>query len=169
MRKVYKSNIKAEIKRRIFVAKVETVLVYGSEPWTITITQEIYLNGCYTHILRMVNKYQLAKHMTNEDLYAGLGWVSYKIRKRRLRQAGHCVLHPELGANPLVHWEQTQGTATRGRPCQTHLDTLKRGTQVARSLGKSGLPCWAGVCGNESSERVRGPALADSNDNDDLR
>ena len=53
---------------------------------------------------------QLAK---NEDIYAGLECVSDKIMKRRLRLAGHSVRQPELGANPLVLWEPTQGTPAR--------------------------------------------------------
>ena len=64
--------------------------------------------------------------MKNEDLYAGLECVSDKIRKRRLRLAGHCVRHPELGANLLVRCEPTQGTTARGRPILAYIGTLKR-------------------------------------------
>ena len=53
MRKVCKSNLKAELRRRLVIATVEFVTLYGSETWTITITQERSLNGCYTRMLRM--------------------------------------------------------------------------------------------------------------------
>ena len=51
-----------------------------------------------------------------------------KIRKRRLRLAGDSVQNPELGANPLILWEPTQGTTARGRPSQSYIETLKRNT-----------------------------------------
>ena len=85
MRKVWKSNLKAELKKRLFVATVESVLLYGSETWTITITRERSLNGCYTRMLRMDQNVSWQRHMKNEDLYAGLECVSDKIRKRRRR------------------------------------------------------------------------------------
>ena len=111
-----------------FIDFKKSVLLYGSETWTITITQESSLNGCYTCMLRMAQNVSWQRHMKNEDLYAGLECVSDKIRKRRLRLAGHSVQHPELGANPLILWEPAQGTTARGRPSQTYIDTLKRGT-----------------------------------------
>ena len=125
MRKLWKSNLKAKIKRRLFVATVESVLLYGSETWTITTTQERSLNGCYTRMLRKAQNVSWQRHMNNEDLYLELECVSAKIRKRRLRLAGHCVRHPELGANQLVLWEPTQGTTARGRPSQTYIEMLK--------------------------------------------
>ena len=89
-------NYLAKLKRRLFVATVESVLLYGSETWTITITQEISLNSCYTHILKMAQNGIWQRHMKNEDLYAGLECVSDKIRKRRLRLAD------------IPSWEQTR-------------------------------------------------------------
>ena len=40
MRNVWKSQIKDDIKRRLFVATVESVLLYGAETWTLTARQE---------------------------------------------------------------------------------------------------------------------------------
>ena len=42
--------------------------------------------------------------------------------------AGHCIRHPELSAQPLVLWEPSHGRRGRGRPKATYVDTLKRDT-----------------------------------------
>ena len=53
-----------------------------------------------------------------------------KIKKRRLRMAGHCVRHPELAASNLVLWEPTQGRASRGGQSLTFIDQLLRDTSL---------------------------------------
>ena len=66
--------------------------------------------------------------MTNETLYGKLPKLSDKIAARRLRLAGHCQRHPELGAHRLILWEPTHGQRRRGRPRTTFVDQLKRDT-----------------------------------------
>ena len=36
------------------MASVESILLYGSEAWTLPAVQEARLDGCYTSMLRMV-------------------------------------------------------------------------------------------------------------------
>jgi len=113
MKKVWKSKLSDDLKRRLFVATVESVLLYGAETWTLTAQQDKALDGVYTRMLRMALNVSWREHVRNADLYAGLPKVSIKVRERRMRLAGHCVHHPELAANPLILWEPKQGTAKR--------------------------------------------------------
>ena len=64
------------------------------------------------------------QHMTNLDLYQNLPKVSVKIRKRRMRLAGHCARHSEETAHKLVLWEPTDGKRSRGRRKLTYIDNL---------------------------------------------
>ena len=66
--------------------------------------------------------------VTNEILYGKLPKLSDKIAARRLRLAGHCQRHPELGAPRLILWEPTHGQRGRGRPKMTYVDQLKSDT-----------------------------------------
>ena len=66
--------------------------------------------------------------VTNEILYGKLPKLSDKIAARRLRLAGHCQRHPELGAHRLILWEPTHGQRGRGRPKMTYVDQLKSDT-----------------------------------------
>ena len=128
MKKIWKSNLANQLKRRLFVATVESVLLYGAEAWTLTAQQERKIDGLYTRMLRMALNVSWENHMSNVDLYDTLPRATDKLRARRMRLAGHCVRHPELVASGLILWEPTHGTRNRGRPVATYVDTLKRDT-----------------------------------------
>ena len=53
MTKIWKSSLNSELKRRLSVATVESVLLYGSEAWTLTVQQERSIDGVHTRMLRM--------------------------------------------------------------------------------------------------------------------
>ena len=53
MKKIWSSKMRRKLKIRLFRATVESILLYGSEKWTITETLAKQINGCYTRILRM--------------------------------------------------------------------------------------------------------------------
>ena len=118
----------AQFKRRIFVATVESVLLYGSESWTLSVQDEKALDGVYTRMLRMSLNVSWENHIRNVDLYGNLPRLSDKIRQRRMGLSGHCVRHPELSASELILWEPSHGRRDRGRPHITYIDTLKRDT-----------------------------------------
>ena len=58
-----------DLKRRLFVATVESVLLYGAETWTLTEQQEKALDGVYTRMLRMALGVTWMDHIRNVDLY----------------------------------------------------------------------------------------------------
>ena len=117
-----------DIKRRLFVATVESVLLYGSESWTLTVADEKALDGMYTRMLRVALDVSWEEHMRNVDLYGKLPRLTDKIRQRRMRMAGHSLRHPELIASELVLWEPSHGTRKPGRRSNTYIDSLKRDT-----------------------------------------
>ena len=50
---VWKSDLRKDLKIRLFTATVESVLLYGSETWTMTKRLTKIVDGCYTRMLRM--------------------------------------------------------------------------------------------------------------------
>ena len=131
MMKVWKSTLNDNLKRRLFVATVESVLLYGSETWTLTSKLEKALDGVYTRMLRVALNVCWYDFVSNVNLYANLPRVSVKIRMRRLKLAGHCMRHPELSANPLILWEPKQGNRKRGRCRDTFVNVLKKDTGLS--------------------------------------
>ena len=103
LKKLWNSDLRDALKVRVFVALVESVLLYGSETWTMTKRLTKMVDGCYTRMLRMalgVNQWR--DRVSNQALYNGLPKVTSKIAQRRLRLAGHAQRHPELTLHKLV-------------------------------------------------------------------
>ena len=88
---------------------MESVLLYGSEYWTLKPTMQKYIDGCYTRTLRAVLKFSNTVHITNKTLYEGIPRVGQKIAARRMRLAGHYQRHQELPGSIRMLWEQTHG------------------------------------------------------------
>ena len=120
LEKIWISNVSRGIKIRLFLATVESVLLYGSETWTLTKSLSDRLDGCYTRLLRKALNVSWRQHLTNEKLYGDLPKVTTKIRQRRMRLAGHCVRHPEEMAHKLVLWEPTEGKKERAKSDNLH-------------------------------------------------
>ena len=125
MSNIWKSRMSRETKVRFFQATVESVLLYGSEAWTLTPALEKSLNGCYTRMLRAALNIRWTQHMRNTELYRDIDRVGDKVAARRMRMAGHCYRHKELPASDLILWEPSQGTRRRGRRKRTYVDVLK--------------------------------------------
>ena len=128
MSKIWKSNMNQSLKKRFFVATVESILLYGCESWALTATTEKSLDGTYTRMLRSALNIPWNSFTTNDEVYGQLPRVTDKIGSRRLRLAGHCHRHPELSTQKLVLWDPTHGFKNRGGQQATFISTLKRDT-----------------------------------------
>ena len=149
LKRIWKTDMCEKLKARLFVATVETVLLYGCESWTLSKQLEKNLNGTYTKMLRMaLDKDQWALGMTNATLYGygDLPILSSKIRERRLRLAGHAQRHPEIALNSVLLWEPAHGKANRGRRKLTFTDILKKDVGVDNCTELASLmmerDCW---------------------------
>ena len=128
--KVWKSDLQRSVKKRLFLATVESVLLYGCEAWTVDKTFQKRLDGCYTRMLRTVFNIHWSDKVTNKELYGDISPVSTKVAMRRLKLAGHLVRHPEEVASNLVLWQPTSGTRKQGRQKKTYTDTLLDDTDL---------------------------------------
>ena len=124
LRKIWSSQLSRILKVRLFVATVESLLMYGAETWTLTKSLQKQLDGMYTRMLRMVLNVSWKDHLTNKELYGNLPKVSMKVQQRRMRLAGHCVRHSEEIACHLVLWQPTEGKVNRGRRRLIYIDNL---------------------------------------------
>ena len=67
---IWKSALPEQIKKDIFKAVVESVLLYGSFAWSLTKRLENKLNGTYTHLIRGI--LNISTHPSKERLYGNL-------------------------------------------------------------------------------------------------
>ena len=153
LKKIWKSSASQELKRSLFRATVEAILLYGSETWTLTNKQQTSLDGSYTRMLRMALNVTWRDRVSNDVLYGDLPKVTVKIRERRLRLAGHCIRHKELAVSDLILWEPTQGRSGRKGPRLTYVDILKKDTGLETS----------GELESLMSDRIRWQTIARGN------
>ena len=65
MTRIWKSHMSRRVKLSFFLATVESILLYGSETWTMAKTLERSLDGCYTRMLRTALNISWRLHMPN--------------------------------------------------------------------------------------------------------
>jgi len=123
---IWKSNLNRNLKIRLFMTTVESVLLYGCESWAINKTTTKVIDGAYTRLLRSALNISWRDHVSNGTLYGSLPKVSIKIRERRMRLTGHCHRHNEEIASRLVLWQPD-----RGRRKTTLINTLLDDTGCA--------------------------------------
>ena len=92
---IWKSPLCTTLKRNLFRAVVESVLLYGSEAWTLTKKHEKKLDGTYTRMLRAILNISWKEHPTKIRLYGNIPPLTSIIRIRRTRFAGHCYRSEE--------------------------------------------------------------------------
>ena len=56
MNTIWKSKLSTNLKRNLFRAAVESVLVYGSVTWNLTTSLENKIDGTHTRMLRAIKK-----------------------------------------------------------------------------------------------------------------
>ena len=53
MKRIWSTNLQRKIKERLFVTTVESILLYGSETWTINKVMEKRLGTCFKKMTEM--------------------------------------------------------------------------------------------------------------------
>ena len=102
LEKIWKSKLDRTIKIKFFRACIESILLYGSETWTVTQAFEERINGCYTQLLRRVLDISWRDHQTNKKVYGDIPPQSVSFRKRRLQFAGHCLRTSDQPVSNLI-------------------------------------------------------------------
>jgi hypothetical protein len=115
--KVWKAPIRKATKLKVFKSCVESILLYGSESWTLTKTLSKKLDGNYTRLLRAAQNISWKSHTSNKKLYNGMPQISSVVRNRRLALAGHVMRHDEMAAKVLL-WHP-DAKRRLGRPSLT--------------------------------------------------
>ena len=131
MDKIWKSQMDEKLKLMLFKATTETILLYGSQTWTLTVAEEKSLDGTYTRMLRKVKNVSWQEKMTNKTLYGKLKPVTQLIRDRRMGLAGHVYRDRTSPAHKTILWQPKHGSRSSGRPMTTLVDTLLRDTNLS--------------------------------------
>lgn len=128
LKTIWSSGMRRDMKIRLFRATVESVLLYGSETWTISQAMAKRINGSYSRMLRMALNIRWPNVISNADLFGSIPMPTVMIAKRRMRLAGHIARHDDILANSVLFWDPNQGHRRPGRPHLTYMDMLRKDT-----------------------------------------
>ena len=117
--KIWKtSNIGLKTKMQIFNSNVKSVLLYGSESWSLTKKREqkiqVFVNKC----LRKILKIYWPQRISNVDLWTRTKQkqINIQIKQRRFKWIGHTLRKQNLEIpKQALDWVLV-GTRGRGRP-----------------------------------------------------
>ena len=130
LKKNWQSDMRREMKIRLFRATVESVLFYGSETWTISQSMSKRINGCYSRMLRMALNIKWSDRVSNVEVFGTIPKPTVMIAQRRMKLAGHVARHDDILAHHVLFWDPQHGRRGPGRPHLTFLDMLKRDTKL---------------------------------------
>ena len=112
--KIWKSKIiSRKIKLNLFLACVESTLLYNAVTWTMTNGLIKKLDGCYTRLLRYCLDYHWSDHVSNIELYGKLAKVSKRLLERKLRFVGHCQRAEDQPVSQLLLWDHSNLTGSK--------------------------------------------------------
>ena len=121
------SKISTKTKVRIFNAVVKSVLLYGSESWSLTKKLEsklqVFLNNC----LRKILKIFWPQVISNIDLWERTGQLplNTQILRRKFKWIGHTLRRPTFEVQRQALTWNLEGTRRRGAPRLTWRRKLK--------------------------------------------
>ena len=111
-------NIPLKSRGGVYSACIRSVMLYGTETWSITKRQEQVLVSCDRRLQRYMAGVRLTDRVSSEEVAAwcGLEQLETEIRRRRLRWFGH-VKRREVGdcLGDVLRME-VDGARPRGRP-----------------------------------------------------
>ena len=107
--KIWKSKeISRKVKLNLFLACVESTLLYNAVTWTMTNGLTTKLDGCYTRLLRFCLDYKWSDRIRNNELYKELPSVSNRLLERKLRFVGHCQRAKDQPISDLLLWDHSK-------------------------------------------------------------
>ena len=130
LERVWKASIK-ETKLKVFKASVETILLYGSDSWSLNVALSKKLDGSYTKMLRTIYNISWREHITNKSLCGHLPHISTVVKRRRLALAGHVSRHNEPAGLVLLWSPEVKRRI--GRPYITIKTLLEKDTGLSGS------------------------------------
>ena len=153
--KVWKSsNIFTKTKVRILMSNVVSVLLYGSESWRMTRSDEHKLDVLLHRWLRRILRINWTLHITNEEVRRRAGvseTLSETVRKRRWAFIGHTLRrNSDDLARTALTWTP-EGRRKRGRPKETYRRTVERERNL---LGFQSWNAAASVAKNRTEWRT---------------
>ena len=112
---------------KFFRACVESILLYGSETWTMKKALQDRLDGTYTRLLMRVQNISWREHKTKLEIYGNIQPISTIVAHRRTRFAVHCFRAKDQVISDVICMRLP--CPNRGRRPLNYMDCIARDIQ----------------------------------------
>ena len=122
-------QISIKLRLRLLECYIFSVLLYGSETWTITKTLETKIEACEMWFIRRMGKISWKQKMTNEDVLTLMQTkrkILETIKQKKMSFFGHIKRHNGILKEILEG--KMEGKRPRGRPRAQWTDNIKTWT-----------------------------------------
>ena len=126
-------QISMELRHRLLVCYVFSVILYGCETWTLTKALTDKIEACEMWFFRRMGKISWKQKLTNEEVLEKLNTqrsLMQTIKSRKLKFFGHTKRHDSIMKTILEG--KVEGKRPQGRPRAQWCDNIKQWT--GRSL-----------------------------------
>ena len=127
LEKIFRSHeISLTTKKRLLNTYIYSVLLYGSECWTISKTLQKRLEAVEMWFYRRILRISYKDHITNEEVLTRMftrRTLMYRIRKQQLEFLGHVMRKNSL--ENIIVTDKIKGKRTRGRRSLTYITSLR--------------------------------------------
>ena len=126
-------DLNIKIKNKLLKCYVHSVLLYGSECWTISPTTENKLKATEMWFYRRMMRISWKDHVSNEEVLRRANTERSLIKNTRQRQLsflGHIMRKEKI--EHLVVTGKIEGKKSRGRPRLTYISSLGKCTGLSK-------------------------------------
>ena len=126
-------GISLSTKLKVYRAVILTVLLYGSESWTVYSRHARQLNRFHMTCLRRLLRIKWQDKVPDTEVLsrAGLSGIHTMLQKSQIRWAGHVTRMPDTRLpKQLLYGELQEGKRSRGCPRKRFKDSLKASLKV---------------------------------------
>ena len=139
-------NLSLSTKRKVYNACVLSVLLYGSETWTLLRKHVKRLDGfhhkCVRTVLRITNQQQWEQHITSESVREKWGdpeTVTSKVIRRRHEWLGHLARMPDNRIPKKILFGWLPKTRPAGGPRKRWRDHIRKDLKLVVFQNLSGI------------------------------
>ena len=118
-----------ELRHRLLICYVFSVILYGCETWTLTKSLMDKIEACEMWLLRRMGKISYKDRVTNKEVLRRLNTqrtLLDTIKNRKMKFFGHIKRHNTIMKDILEG--KMKGTRPRGRPRAQWTDNIKQWT-----------------------------------------
>jgi hypothetical protein len=133
---VRKENYSLEVRKHFIKTYIWSMLLYGSEAWTMTAAEQKRLEAMEMWCYRRMMKIKWTDRITNVEVVRRVGEmksIMNTLRRRRGKFIGHILRHSSILSTVLER--EISGKNYRGRSWMEYIEQIRKDVKMRSYVG----------------------------------